>query len=73
MPAFAFTPFGAVATGFSLHNAVQNIRKRDSRSWLFWPLAILFAIVILGVIALIALFVFYTVYGNRALHRSFPH
>jgi len=60
MPAFAFTPFGAIATAFSLHNAIQHIRKRQSWSWAFWPLAIIFAIVLLGVIALIALGIYYT-------------
>lgn len=61
MPAFALTPFGAIATAFSLQNAIQQIRNRSSWSWLFWPLAIIFAIVLLGVIALIALFIYYTV------------
>jgi hypothetical protein len=64
MPAFALTPFGAIATAFSLHNAIQHIRKRQSWSWAFWPLAIIFAIVLLGVIALIAIFIYYT-----AFHR----
>jgi hypothetical protein len=57
MPAFGLTPFGAIATAFSLHNAIQHIRKRQSWSWVFWLLAIIFAIVLLGVIALIALFI----------------
>ncbi|MFZ0293112.1 MAG: hypothetical protein WAL52_05865 [Candidatus Sulfotelmatobacter sp.] len=61
MPAFGLTPFGAIATAFSLQNAIQQIRKRSSWSWFFWPLAIIFAIVLLGVIALIALFIYYTV------------
>jgi hypothetical protein len=60
MPAFGLTPFGAIATAFSLHNAIQHIRKRQSWSWVFWLLAIIFAIVLLGVIALIALFIYYT-------------
>ena len=64
MPAFALTPLGAVATAFSLYNAVQNIRKRQSWSWIFWPPAIIFTVVLLGVIALIVLFFYYTV-----LHR----
>jgi len=64
MPAFAFTPLGAIATAFSLHNAIQQIRKRQSWSWVFWPVAIIFAIVLLGVIALIALLIYYT-----AFHR----
>lgn len=61
MPAFGLTPFGAIATAFSFHNAMQQIRKRSSWSWLFWPLAIIFAIVLLCVIALIAIFIYYTV------------
>jgi hypothetical protein len=64
MPAFMLTPLGAIATAFSLHNAVQQIRKNQSSSWIFWPLAIVFAIVILGVIAFIALMIYET-----AIHR----
>ncbi len=64
MPAFALTPFGAIATAFALHNAVQHIRKGQSWSWAFWPLAIIFVIVLLGVIALIAIFIYYS-----AFHR----
>src|SRR5580658_3533611 len=60
MPAFGLTPFGAVATAFSLHNAVQQIRKRQSWSWVFWPLAIIFATVLLCVIAFIAWFIYET-------------
>jgi tellurite resistance protein TehA-like permease len=60
MPAFMLTPVGAIATAFSLRNAIQHIRKRESWSWVFWPLAIIFAIVLLGVIALIALGIYYT-------------
>jgi len=33
-------------------------------SWAFWPLAIIFVIVLLGVIALIAIFIYYS-----AFHR----
>jgi Ni/Fe-hydrogenase subunit HybB-like protein len=62
MPAFALTPLGAIATAFSLYNAIQHIRKRQSWSWVFWPLAIIFAIVLLGVIVLIALVVYYTAF-----------
>ena len=60
MPAFGLTPFGAIAPGFSLHNAVQHIRKRQAWSWVFWPLAILFATVLLGVIAFIVWIVYET-------------
>jgi hypothetical protein len=64
MPAFGLTPFGAIATAFSLHNAIGHIRKGQSSFWVFWPLAIIFAIVLLGVIALIVLVIYYT-----AFHR----
>ena len=64
MPAFFLTPIGTIATAFSLHNAIQQIRKRQSWSWAFWPLGIIFAIVLLSAIALIALLVYYT-----AFHR----
>jgi len=62
MPAFALIPFGSIATGFSLHNAIQQIKKRDSWSWAFWPLAIIFAIVLLGAISLIAIIIYYTAF-----------
>jgi hypothetical protein len=55
MPAFFLTPVGTIATAFSLYSAIQQIRKRQSWSWIFWPLAIIFAIVLLGAIAFIAL------------------
>jgi len=60
MPAFFFAPIGAIATAFSLHNAIQNIRKRQRWSWIFWPLAIIFALVLIGVIALIGLLIYHT-------------
>lgn len=63
MPAFALTPLGAIVTAFSLRNAVQHIKKGQSPS-LFWPLAIIFAIVLLGVVVLIGFVVFRT-----AIHR----
>jgi len=63
MPAFAFTPVGAIATVFTLNNAVQHIRKRQS-SWLFWPLSIIFSIVLLGVFALVVAIIYRT-----AIHR----
>ena len=64
MPAFLFIPAGAVATAFSLHNAIQNIRKRQPWSWVFWPLAVIFAIVLLGIIIVVAWVVYQT-----AFHR----
>jgi hypothetical protein len=63
MPAFLFTPLGAIATAFSLNNSIQCIRKRES-PWVFWPPAIVFSAVLLGVIALIAAIIYQT-----ALHR----
>jgi hypothetical protein len=42
MPAFMLTPMGAIATAFSLRNAIQRIRKREyglgssGRLQLFW-------------------------------------
>jgi hypothetical protein len=64
LPAFALIPFGSIATAFSLRHAVHQIRKRESWSWVFWPLAIIFAIVLLGTIAVIAWVVYET-----AFHR----
>lgn len=58
MPAFMLTPIGTIATGFSLHNGIQHIRKRNSWSWAFWPLAIIFGIVIAAAIAFIGLMVY---------------
>jgi len=63
MPAFFFTPLGGITAVFSLINAIQHIRKRQW-SWVFWPLAIIFSAVLLGVVAFIALIVYYT-----AFHR----
>jgi hypothetical protein len=64
MPAFMLTPLGAIATAFSLHNAIQHIRKRQPWSWVFWLLAMIFAIVLLAVTAFISLGIYYT-----ATHR----
>jgi hypothetical protein len=64
MPAFFLTPLGTIATAFSLYNAIQQIRKRQSWSWVFWPLAIIFAIVLLGAIGFIALLIY-----HLAFHR----
>jgi hypothetical protein len=51
-----------------LYNAIQQIRKRQSWSWVFWPLAIIFAIVLLGIIVFIGWVIYET-----AFHRGFPH
>jgi hypothetical protein len=59
MPAFLFTPLGAIATAFSLHNTIQHIRKNDSL-WLYWPLAVIFSMVLLGVLVLIVWIVYHT-------------
>jgi hypothetical protein len=65
MPAFGLTPFGAIATVFSLRNTIQQIRKRRAGSWVFWPLAIIFASVLLGVIAFIVWFIHETAFSER--------
>ncbi|HEX8813887.1 MAG TPA: hypothetical protein VF753_00145 [Terriglobales bacterium] len=65
MPAFFLSPWATVAMGFTLGNAIQHIRKKQS-VWLFWPLVIVFAIVLLATIALLAWIFFFT-----AFHR--PH
>ncbi|HLY40732.1 MAG TPA: hypothetical protein VKR52_05930 [Terracidiphilus sp.] len=64
MPAFFFTPVGAFATALCLYHSIQSIRRK---SWpgLFWPLTILFSVVLLGVAALIVLFVV-----EMTLHRT---
>ena len=64
MPAFFLTPLGAIATAFSFHNAVQQIRKRESGAWAFWPLAIIFGIVLLGAVVFIGLLIYHV-----AFHR----
>jgi hypothetical protein len=64
MPAFFLTPVGAIATAFSLRNAIQQVRKRQPWSWVFWPLAIIFAIVLLGAIAFIGLLIY-----QLSIHR----
>jgi hypothetical protein len=64
MPAFFLTPLGAIATAICLFHAIHQIRKRQSWSWVFWPLAIIFAIVLLGAITFIALLIY-----NLTFHR----
>lgn len=61
MPAFLFTPLGGITTAVSLNNAIQHIRKKQSL-WVFWPLAIIFGAILLGVAALIAVIIYYTVF-----------
>lgn len=69
MPAFFLTPVGAIATAFAFRNAIQNIRKGHTWSWLFWPLAVVFGIVLAAVIVFIAIMVYYIVVANHTLHR----
>jgi hypothetical protein len=64
MPAFMLTPVGAIATAFSLRNAIQQIKRRQPWSWAFWPLAFIFGVVLVGVIAVIGIGVYYI-----AVHR----
>jgi hypothetical protein len=66
MPAFLLAPISTIATAFSLHHSIQNIRKGQS-PWLFWPLAIIFGLVLLGVAALLAMIIYQT-----AVHRPLP-
>jgi nitric oxide reductase large subunit len=61
MPAFLLTPIGAIATAFSLHDAIQRIRMKQLRL-VFWPLAILFSTMLLGVIALVGFVVYHTAF-----------
>ncbi len=65
MPAFALIPIGGIATVFSFRHSIQQIRKRRSSSWVFWPAAIVFAIVLLGTLAFIALLIYFTVFHRR--------
>lgn len=64
MPAFFLTPMGAIATAFSLHNSIQNIKRKHAWSWVFWPLAIIFAVVLLGALAFIAVLTYAVVLGH---------
>jgi hypothetical protein len=64
MPAFMLGPAGAVATAFTLFHSIQQIRKRQSWSWVFWPLAIIFGIVLFGTIAFVAWMIY-----QMAVHR----
>lgn len=65
MPAFMFTPAGAIATAFALLNSIQHIRKKDRWRWIAWPLAIVFAIVLLSIVAFIGLMAY-----ELAIHRA---
>ena len=65
MPAFALIPIGGIATAFSLRHAIQQIKKRQSWSWAFWPAAIVFAIVLLGTLAFVALLIYFTAFHRR--------
>ena len=61
MPPFFLTPLGAITTLFSWIDAVQHI-KRSEWPWVFWPLAVIFSMVLLGVAVLIGLLIRYTVF-----------
>jgi len=65
MLAFALIPIGGIATVFSFRHSIQQIRKRESSSWVFWPAAILFAIVLLGTLVFIALLIYFTAFHRR--------
>ncbi len=62
MPAFVLTPFGAIAAAFALRHSIQRIK---SGSAIFWPLAILFAILLAAVAAFIA-WIIYSMFRLRA-------
>jgi hypothetical protein len=57
MPAFFLSPWGAIATAFSLGHAIHNVRK-GQRTWIFWPLAVIFAIVLLATIAFFGMLIY---------------
>jgi hypothetical protein len=63
MPAFLLSPLGAIGTAFALHNSISNIRRK-SHLWAFWPLAVIFATVLLAIAAVLVWIVFQT-----ATHR----
>jgi hypothetical protein len=62
MPAFFLVPFGGMATAFSFRHAIKQIRNKSPWSWVFWPLAIIFAIVLLATLAFIGLLIYYTAF-----------
>ena len=66
MPAFMFTFPGAIATALCLSHTLQRIRKRGW-PWLFWPLAILFSIILFGVAVLVGLIVYHTVFHRAPI------
>jgi hypothetical protein len=65
MPAFFLTPVGVVAVALSLRHSIQQIKKRQRWSWLFWPLTIIFAIVLLAAVAFIVMLIY-----ELATHRK---
>ena len=66
MPAFFLTPLGTITTAISLYSAIHQIRKRQAWSWIFWPLAIIFAVVLLGALAFIAFGIYQLAVHHRA-------
>jgi hypothetical protein len=71
-PAFLFTPVGALGTAVSLTNTIQQIRKKHY-PWAFWPLAVIFSIVLLGVVVLIAWVIYYTAFHRGGTLQRFPN
>jgi hypothetical protein len=65
MPAFFLTPLGIVAVALSLRHSIQQIRKSQPWSWLYWPLAIIFAVVLLAAVAFIVMLIY-----ELAAHRK---
>lgn len=68
MPAFFLMPWGAVASAFTLRNSIQQIRKRQSWSWVFWPLAIIFASLLLATLAFVGWIIYQTAVHRPQLH-----
>ncbi len=62
MPAFMLTPAGGIATAFALRNAVQQTRKEKASAAFFWVLALIFGLMLVGVVGLGAYVILGTVF-----------
>jgi hypothetical protein len=72
MPAFALTPFGAIGCAFCLRDSIRRIKARGRSSGLFWPLAFVFAAVLLCVISLIVWMIYETAFNRGHLTYGTP-